>query len=256
MPYTYKIKVDLYNVFWPKMIVRLYYKEKLDEIGQIIELDEKQSHYLNNVLRLDIGSTFFVFDGLSGEYEAEIVGTKKKGVTVKLLKKTREIGKMPDIWLLFAPLKKDKTDMVIQKATELGVSRIVPVQTVYTNSEKVRLERLEIQAIEAAEQCRRVEIPQLAQVVTLDKILENWDSQRILFFLDEKGSGKNIAEVMKNSPKAAIIVGPEGGFSSEEAKKLQTYSFVRSISLGQRILRAETAAIASLSCWQAINGDW
>ena len=102
MPYTYKIKVDLYNVFWPKMIVRLYYKEKLDEIGQIIELDEKQSHYLNNVLRLDIGSTFLVFDGLSGEYEAEIVGTKKKSVTVKLLKKTREIGKMPDIWLLFA----------------------------------------------------------------------------------------------------------------------------------------------------------
>lgn len=256
MPYTYKIKVDLYNVFWPKMIVRLYYREKLEKAGQSVELDEKQSHYLSNVLRMGVGDTFLMFDGQSGEYEAKITEVKKKSVTAELLQKTREIGNLPDIWLLFAPLKKDKTDMVIQKATELGVSRIIPVQTAYTNSEKVRLERLKLQAIEAAEQCRRVEIPQIEQAAVLDKVLEKWDKQRILFFLDEKGAGKNIAEVMKNSPKAAIIVGPEGGFSQDEAKKLRAFSFVKTISLGQRILRAETAAIASLSCWQAINGDW
>ncbi len=256
MPYTYKIKVYLYNVFWRGMIVRLYYKESLNDIGQIVEFDEKQSHYLSNVLRLRAGDLVYLFDGKNGEYKAELTEINKKNVRAVLREKSRKMQCSPDIWLLFAPLKKDKTDMVVQKAVELGTSRIIPVQTAFTNAEKVRLERYEAQAIEAAEQCRRLDLPEISKVQTLDKVLENWDADRILFFLDERGAGGKITEAMPECKKAAIIIGPEGGFSESEAQKLRSLPFVKSISLGQRILRAETAAIAALSCWQAINGDW
>lgn len=238
------------------MLVRLYIKDKLEKKWQIICLDEKQSHYLVNVLRLRVGDEFFVFDGSSGEYKAEITDLNKRAVTALLTEKVREMQKSPDIWLLFAPLKKDKTDIVVQKATELGVRKIIPVQTAYTNAEKVRTERFELQAAEAAEQCRRLDIPDISAALSLDKALENWDNERTLFFLDERGLGKKVRETMLNSPKAAVLVGPEGGFSLAEAEKLRKLPFVKSISLGSRILRAETAVIAALSCWQSINGDW
>lgn len=238
------------------MLVRLYIKDKLKEIGQVICPDEKQSHYLANVLRMRAGDDFFVFDGCSGEYKAKISELNKRTITAVLTEKTREIQYSQDIWLLFAPLKKDKTDIVIQKAAELGAARIIPVQTAYTNAEKVRTERFELQAIEAAEQCRRLDIPKIAEYRSLSKILENWDDSRTLFFLDERGGGQKIYEAMANSAKAAVLIGPEGGFSPEEAEKLHSLPFVKSISLGKRILRAETAAIAAISCWQAISGDW
>ena len=197
-----------------------------------------------------------MFDGSSGEYKAEITDLNKRAVTALLTEKVCEMQKSPDIWLLFAPLKKDKTDIVVQKATELGVRKIIPVQTAYTNAEKVRTERFELQAAEAAEQCRRLDIPDISAALSLDKALENWDNERTLFFLDERGLGKKVRETMLNSPKAAVLVGPEGGFSLAEAEKLRKLPFVKSISLGSRILRAETAVIAALSCWQSINGDW
>ena len=208
------------------------------------------------MLRLRVGDEFFVFDGSSGEYKAEITDLNKRAVTALLTEKVCEMQKSPDIWLLFAPLKKDKTDIVVQKATELGVRKIIPVQTAYTNAEKVRTERFELQAAEAAEQCRRLDIPDISAALSLDKALENWDNERTLFFLDERGLGKKVRETMLNSPKAAVLVGPEGGFSLAEAEKLRKLPFVKSISLGSRILRAETAVIAALSCWQSINGDW
>lgn len=256
MTYTYKIKVYLYNVFWRSMIVRLYYKENLNGVGQFVEFDEKQSRYLGNVLRLRAGDEIYLFDGKNGEYKAELTEINKKSVRAVLRKKSREMQASPDIWLLFAPLKKDKTDMVLQKAVELGVSRIMPVQTAFTNAEKVRLERYEAQTIEAAEQCRRLDLPEISNVQALDKILENWNAERTLFFLDERGAGGKITEAMPGCKKAAIIIGPEGGFSESEAQKLRSLSFVKSVSLGRRILRAETAAIAALACWQSINGDW
>lgn len=197
-----------------------------------------------------------MFDGSSGEYKAEITDLNKRAVTALLTEKVCEMQKSPDIWLLFAPLKKDKTDIVVQKATELGVRKIIPVQTAYTNAEKVRTERFELQAAEAAEQCRRLDIPDISAALSLDKALENWDNERTLFFLDERGLGKKVRETMLNSPKAAVLVGPEGGFSLAEAEKLRKLPFVKSISLGSRILRAETVVIAALSCWQSINGDW
>lgn len=238
------------------MLVRLYIKSGLEKVGQVLRFEEKQSHYLANVLRMRIGDVLYVFDGKSGEYAAKITEINKHGVSAVLLEKTYEMQVSPDVWLLFAPLKKDKTDMVIQKATELGVTQIIPVQTTYTNAEKVRTERFEMQAIEAAEQCRRLDVPKIADCLSLNKILENWNPERTLFFLDERGGGQKIYEAMANSNKAAVLVGPEGGFSKEEAEKLRRLSFVKSVSLGKRILRAETAAIAALACWQAISGDW
>lgn len=238
------------------MIVRLYIKEQLLAMGQNLILDAKQSHYLGNVLRLKERDFFYVFDGLNGEYKAQIIHLNKQNVEIELVEKTREMTNVPDVWLLFAPLKKDKTDIVIQKATELGVQCIIPVRTAYTNTETVRLERFETQAIEAAEQCRRLDVPTIFPIVSMEKVLKDWDTQRTLFFLNERGNGEHILKAMECEKKAAILVGPEGGFSPEEVDKLSSLSFVKNISLGQRILRAETAVISALSCWQAVNGDW
>lgn len=237
------------------MIVRLFFNNRL-EAGQIICLDEKQSHYLGNVLRLRTGDVFYVFDGQTGEYEAQITEFAKHGATAVIGSKTKEMSLSPDIWLLFAPLKKDKTDMVIQKATELGVRKIIPVRTAFTNAEKVRIERFTAQAVEAAEQCRRLDVPVIEDVQLLPELLKNWDVSRTLLFLDEKGRGRKIIDALSGQNKAAVLIGPEGGFRSDEAQMLEELPFVKSVSLGQRILRAETAAVAALACWQAVNGDW
>lgn len=239
------------------MVIRLYTEHKLVSVGQGVTLTEKQCHYLYHVMRCHEGDAVLLFDGENGEYQAEIsVLSAKKGEAV-LQKKTKEFSLSPGIWLLFAPLKKDNTDMVVQKATELGVRRIVPVLTAYTNSDKVRIERFCAQSIEAAEQCRRTDIPQIVAPEKLKIVLQAWNPERTLFFLNERGHGRRLADVLKEySHKAAFLIGPEGGFSAEEEALLLSYSFVKPICLGQRILRAETAAIASLSCWQAINGDW
>ena len=176
------------------MLVRLYIKDKLEKKGQIICLDEKQSHYLVNVLRLRVGDEFFVFDGNSGEYKAEITDLNKRAVTALLTEKVCEMQKSPDIWLLFAPLKKDKTDIVVQKATELGVRKIIPVQAAYTNAEKVRTERFELQAAEAAEQCRRLDIPDISAALSFDKALENWDMSGRFSFWTSEVWGKKFAK--------------------------------------------------------------
>lgn len=239
-----------------KMIIRIYMTENL-AIGKIVPLSEKQCNYLANVLRLKINDTFFVFDGKNGEFEAKICQLNHKKGAIEVVQKVKNFYQSPDVWLLFAPLKKDCTDMVIQKATELGVRKIYPIITEYTNSEKVRIDRFVAQSIEASEQSRRLDIPQIEETLSLEKILQNWPEDRKLFFLNEKGEGQNICEVMqKNAGKSAILVGPEGGFSEKECEKLLSYDFVCPIFLGKRILRAETAVISALSCWQAINGDW
>ncbi len=237
-------------------MIRLFYNGKIEKIGQLMELDDKQSHYLCNVMRLQNNDCFAVFDGKSGEFEAQIIKCDKKKAQAVITKKMREMQASPDVWLLFAPLKKDKTDMVVQKATELGVAKIIPVITEYTNAEKVRTERFVTQSIEASEQCRRLDVPQICEAVGLSKILDGWDDTRVLFFMNEKGNPANIIDVMKNCKKSAILVGPEGGFSEKEREKLLALPFVKNIFLGQRILRAETAVISALACWQATNGDW
>lgn len=232
--------------------------EAVPAVGQTLDLPEKAVHYLLNVMKLGRGDTLLLFDNRHGEFAAEITETGKKLCRTLITEQTAPFSRSPDIWLVFAPVKKDKTDFIIEKSAELGVRKLQPVITARTISEKVRADRYQAQAVEACEQCRRVDLPEIGAAQPLAKLLQNWDSGRILFLMDESGQGAPVAEVFKSfrQQPAAILVGPEGGFSPEEFACLRACPFVRGISLGPRILRAETAAAAALACWQTVCGDW
>jgi 16S rRNA (uracil1498-N3)-methyltransferase len=236
---------------------RLYIKEPL-VINKQIPLSEEQTHYLKNVVKYTVGEILNCFDNLNGEFECRLSELGKKSGEILVLKKIKEFVAVPDIWLLFAPLKKDKTDFVIEKATELGCRKIIPTLTKYTITANVKTERYVAQSIEAAEQSRRTDLPEIASPHTLTDILENWDTSRTLFYMDETLQSRPFLEVLDNYPSksAAILIGPEGGFSMEELNLLRTCPFAVGATLGPRILRAETAVAAALSCWQLINGDW
>lgn len=225
--------------------------------GIQITLSEDKSHYLANVMRLKNGDELICFNGSDGEYAAQIIAINKKQTRLTIANQLRPQQKSPDIWLLFAPLKKDRTDFLIEKAVELGVTKLIPVITKHTITDKIRPERLKLQIIEAAEQCERLDIPELGEAIKLNDLLNNWNRQRILYFMDERGKGRPCANVFaQNQGAAALLIGPEGGFAAEEASLLYQLPFVKTITLGPRILRAETAAAASLAVWQAIAGDW
>lgn len=236
--------------------IRIYVDADL-YTGGIVVCSEAQAHYLLNVMRLQTGNDVYVFNGRDGEFKSVIAqcGKKKCALRVETLFKTFENS--PDVWLLFAPLKKDQTDFVIAKAVELGVSEIIPVITEYTSTTKMRTDRLHTLAIEAAEQSRRQDVPLLREAAELNKILNDWPAERTLFYLDESGNSGSAAEIMPQfSAPAALLVGPEGGFSEKELEFLKNLPYTYGISLGKRILRAETAVVAGLSCWQALCGDW
>lgn len=238
-----------------KIKTRLYIKQNLEDEESAIPSDE-QVHYLNNVLRACDGDKVAVFDGVNGEYIFEINKTGKKNIILKKIQKCRDFYLPPDLWLLFAPVKKDKTDFIIQKACELGVRKIIPTITERTICERIKVERYQAQAIEACEQCRRVDVPDIHTPISLNDIIKNWDNRK-LFFMDETGNGNNISKSFSSSPSvAAILVGPEGGFSAQELAKLRSLNFAQGVSMGERIMRAETAVTAALACWQAICGDW
>jgi 16S rRNA (uracil1498-N3)-methyltransferase len=162
----------------------------------------------------------------------------------------------PDLWLLFAPIKKARTDFIVEKAVELGVARVVPVQTRRTNAERIRQDRLQAHAMEAAEQCGATHVPEVADLMTLDKLLANWPADRTLLWCDEAKAGKPAVLTGERGKPWAILIGPEGGFSAEEQQRLRAMPQVVSMSLGPRILRADTAAVAALTLWQAALGDW
>lgn len=236
--------------------IRLFAETPL-KIGEICVASEDQTHYLKNVMRLSLGDEVFLFDGVNGEFETQIIEMSKKTLSLKINKKVFNFEKSPDVWLLFANLKKENTDIVVQKAVELGVSKILPVQTEYTFNAKLKPERVKAQVIEAAEQCRRQDIPNVESLQNLQQILSNWDKNRTLVYLDETGSGESFSKTFsKMKPPVAFLIGPEGGFSSKELEMLKSLPYTLSVSLGKRILRAETACISALSCWQAMVGDW
>jgi 16S rRNA (uracil1498-N3)-methyltransferase len=218
-----------------------------------IALDANQANYLGNVLRLGVGAELLIFDGLSGEWMAHIADAGKKRMTLEVDRQTRESESIPDVWLAFAPVKRTKTDWLVEKATELGVARLIPVMTQRTVAERVRLDRLESIAIEAAEQCGRTRVPQIVEPTSLKRLIEELDPARHLYFADE-GGGEPVASTFAEGP-ALILVGPEGGFTEEE-RQLVRGSGASAISLGPRILRAETAALAALASFMAIAGDW
>jgi 16S rRNA (uracil1498-N3)-methyltransferase len=219
--------------------------------GASVELNAAQANYLGNVLRLGPGAELLLFDGSSGEWLARIADAAKKRMTLKVERCTREAETIPDVWLAFAPVKRAQTDWLVEKATELGVARLIPVITQRTIAERVRLKRLEAIAIEAAEQCGRTRLPEMAEPTPLKALL---GAERTLYFADEAG-GEPAADTFKPGP-ALILVGPEGGFADDERSMIRAAAGAIPISLGPRILRAETAALAALAAYMAIAGDW
>jgi 16S rRNA (uracil1498-N3)-methyltransferase len=237
----------------PRSLPRLFVRAPVSD-GAHVELDGGQANYLGNVLRLGVGAELLVFDGTSGEWLARIAEAGKKRITLAVERRTREPEAIPDVWLAFAPVKRAQTDWLVEKATELGSARLLPVMTQRTVAARVKLERLEAIAIEAAEQCGRTRLPEIAEPVSLKQILADRDPTRRLYFADE-GGGEPAASAF--TPGAALILtGPEGGFTGEERALIRASSNSVAISLGPRILRAETAALAALAAYMAIAGDW
>jgi len=235
----------------PKSLPRLFVRQPLGE-GVQVDLDANQANYLANVMRLGIGAEVLLFDGRSGEWLARIGDAGKKRMTLGVERKTREAESVPDVWLAFAPVKRAQTDWLVEKATELGAARLIPVMTQRTIAERVKLERLRAIAIEAAEQCGRTVLPEIAEPTALRDLLR--DTTRTLYFADESG-GLPAADAFKPGP-ATILTGPEGGFTDEERAAVRATRNAVPISLGPRILRAETAALAALAAYMAIAGDW
>jgi 16S rRNA (uracil1498-N3)-methyltransferase len=225
-----------------------------------VPLSAKQAHYLGTVLRLRAGAGIAVFNGRDGEWLARIETLNKNGATLAAVERRRKQIPEPDLWLVFAPIKRAPIDFLAQKATELGVSRLWPVFTRNTQVKRVNLARLRANAIEAAEQCGRLGVPEVAEPVSLERLIADWPPGRRLLVPDETGGGRPLAEVLSaadgKAQPCAILTGPEGGFARSELDELGNLAFVSRVGLGPRILRADTAALAALACWQALLGDW
>jgi len=217
-------------------------------------IDGSAAHYLLHVMRAKVGDPLLLFDNRSGEWLASVAEAGKRSLTVRIERQTRPLERVPDLWLCFAPVKKARLDWIIEKATELGIARLQPVITERTIVERVKRERLEAQIVEACEQCGRTALPELAEPVKLPQLLTSWPRDRALLFADEAG-GAPLAATAAPAP-AAILTGPEGGFTDREREALLAAPAVRRIALGPRILRAETAAIAAVGIWMAAHGDW
>jgi 16S rRNA (uracil1498-N3)-methyltransferase len=237
----------------PKSLPRLFVRTPLRDSAHV-ELDAAQANYLGNVLRLKPGAELLVFDGSSGEWLARIAEAGKRRMTLAVERRTREPEVIPDVWLAFAPVKRTQTDWLVEKATELGAAKLIPIVTQRTVAERVKLERLKTIAIEAAEQCGRTVLPDIAEPLPLARFLETRDPARTLYFADE-GGGDAAADAFRAGP-ALLLTGPEGGFTDQERELVRAAPNSIAVSLGPRILRAETAALAALAAYMAVAGDW
>jgi 16S rRNA (uracil1498-N3)-methyltransferase len=245
------------DLTYPGGKVRLFVEVPLAE-GLRAELSDTQSHYLMHVMRAKVGDRVRLFNGRDGEWLAPIVEQLKRRVSVRCARQTAEQVTVPDVWLVFAPIKRTPVDYLAQKATELGVSLLQPVMTHRTIVTRVNLERLRANAIEAAEQSGRLSVPRVSEAVALPTLLRQWDPNRTLIFCDEGREARPIATALPTMRGAhfAILTGPEGGFDPDERDLLHSCRFVVPVTLGARILRADTAALAALAVWQSIKGDW
>ena len=216
-----------------------------------------QSRYLTQVMRLKAGDDLLVFNGRDGEWRASVAEVLKKGVILRAEEQVRPQAYGPDLELIVAVVKKARVETIVEKATELGAKRVRLALTHRTNADRLRLDRLDAIAEEAAEQTGRLDVPMVDDPVKLDALLDGWDAERRLMFCDETGGAPAISALSAaGQGKWAILIGPEGGFSPEEGARLRALPFTTAVSLGPRILRADTAAIAALTLWQAAIGDW
>jgi 16S rRNA (uracil1498-N3)-methyltransferase len=237
----------------PKSLPRLFVEQRLSE-GVVLTLEGTAANYLAAVLRLGPGAGVKLFDDRSGEWLAEVRDAGKRKVVLAVTQRLRPREAVPDLWLLFAPLKRGRIDWMVEKATEMGAARLVPILTQRTIVDKLNVERLRAHMIEAAEQCERTALPALAEPAKLKVALRDWPESRTLYFADESG-GAPIGDAVVPG-RAAILIGPEGGFTNEEAAAIRAVPGSKPVSLGPRILRADTAAVAALAVWMAQAGDW
>ncbi len=239
-----------------KAKIRLYVDAPMGK-GQSLSLSKEQAHYITGVMRQKIGANIALFNGRDGEWLSELVEAGKRWAVLICKEQTKPQQNPPDVWLYFPPIKKVRTDFIVEKAAELGVAMICPVQTDFTNSERIRQDRLQAHAVEAAEQCGGTFVPPVQALQKMDAVLAHWPSDRKLLFCDE-----TLVDEMTQcldgakGEKWAILIGPEGGFSNAEITHLRKMDETRSISLGPRVLRADTAAVAALTLWQDTLGDW
>lgn len=240
-----------------RKLIRLYVDQPLS-VDSRVSLPEAQAHYVLNVMRLAAGDAVLVFNGRDGEWTARVETPRKKECALALTTQTRPQSPEPDVWLAFAPIKRARLDLLVEKATELGVSALWPIFTQHTNAERINAERLRATAIEAAEQCERLSVPHIEPAQDLQQFFSAWPRERRLFVLDETGGGAALsAELSQNAElPCGFLVGPEGGFAKSELDALAQLAFVTRVGLGPRILRAETAALAALVTWQSQVGDW
>lgn len=226
--------------------------------GTAVSLDGDRAHFLRNVLRLKPGDRIALFNGRDGEWSAGLAELGKRAATLEIGDCIRSGEDEVDIWLAFAPIKRARIDFIAEKATELGASVLWPIFTRYTAMDRVNLDRLRANAIEAAEQCGRLSVPEVRDSVRFEEMLDQWPAERLLICCDETGGGAPIIDAVRDLPAgpAGLMIGPEGGLAKEELDRLDKTPNVCRVSLGPRILRAETAALAALACWQAAVGDW
>lgn len=234
--------------------IRLCVEHPLGE-GQQVALTREQAHYLFGVMRLAPGNSVALFNGRDGEWRATVEDAGKRGGLLLCQAQSGPQVMPPDLWLMFAPVKKAQTQFIVEKAVEMGVRRILPVLTEFTNSERLRVDKQQAHALEAAEQCGATFVPEVADPQRLDRLLSGWDGRRILF-ADESAVGGAVSLSGLELGPWAVLIGPEGGFSEGERTRLRGMDCTTAISLGPRILRAETAAVAALTLWQVSAGDW
>ena len=237
----------------PKSTPRLFVEQPL-ELGATLNIAGNSAHYLLAVMRLKEGAPVKLFDDISGEYLATVARIGKRDLDLMIDSKLRTRETTPDLWIAQALIKKDRFDWIAEKACELGVARFVPVLTARCVVDKVKDDRLRAHMIEAAEQCERTALPYISPLTKLEALLKDWPAERTLYFCDERG-GAPFLEAISPEP-AAILIGPEGGFTDGENASIRAHPNARPVSLGPRILRADTAAISAISIWMAKNGDW
>ncbi len=236
---------------------RLYVTTPLSE-GVEVHLDDGQAHYLANVLRVAVGDALLIFDGANGEWRARVTSVKKRKVALQVEEQVREQTVGPDITYLFAPLKRARLDYMVQKAVEMGVRRLQPILTRYTIAERVNLERMRANVVEAAEQCGVLHLPEVLPPEKFAAGINKWGQDRPLIFCDEAAQIADPLLALQAVPQGAVtlLIGPEGGFDDQERKHLMTMETTTAISLGPRIMRADTAAVAALALVNAVLGDW